>query len=279
VAVSLLAALAWSTSACTVINDLNRVQCATDTDCTQRGGSFAGTVCQASVCVAEPTWGCLGNVVWPPSSGGGRVTAKLVLSDLVTTAPLTNATARVCGKLDPDCATPVTSDLHSDADGILTVDLPKGFDGFLEINEPNMLSPTLYFFYPPLDSDRLAPYVPLVPPSAFFTLATQTSITIDVLKGAAIAIGYDCQKQTVAGLQYGIDDANETTIPFYMEKGLPSVTASESDISGQGGFVNVTPGVRTLSASVGASGAKVGKVSVIVRKSLITYTTMVPTPD
>jgi hypothetical protein len=277
--VSLLAVLTSSTSACTIINDLNRDQCATDTDCHQRGGSFADKVCRNSVCVPEPTWGCLGKVNWPPPVGTGKVTAKLVLTDLLTAAPETEATARSCAKRDTLCDSPIASDFHSDADGILTVELEKHFDGFLEITAPGKISPVLYFFYPPVDEDRTVPFVPLVSFEAYATLAKQVNTGIDFERGAAIALSYDCQGITAPGIQFSVDEADDTTLPFFMEKGLPSITATETDSSGQGGFINVKPGIRRLSASLRESGAHIGTVSVVVRKPNITYTTMVPTPD
>ena len=278
-AVSLLAALSSSTLACTVINDLSGEQCVTDTDCSRRGEAFAKTVCRTNVCVPDPTWGCLGKVTWPPPTGTGKVTARLVLTDLLTGAPVTDATARSCTKIDTQCMTPVASDFHSDAEGILPVELDKHFDGFLEISAPGKLNPILYFFYPPVDSDRTIPFVPLVPPEAYDQLAKQVGTGLLFTRGAAIALGYDCQGVTAPGIQYSIDDADESTLPFFMEKGLPSITATETDTSGQGGFVNVKPGIHRLSGSVRQSGAHIGTVSVVVRAPLITYTTMVPTPE
>jgi hypothetical protein len=284
-AVFLLAALTSSASACTIINDVDRVQCSTDNDCRKRGGAFAEAVCRNSVCVPDPTWGCLGKVDWTAPDGGGgggaggKVTARLVLTDLVTTAPVTDATARVCGKLDPECATPLATDFTSDAQGILAVELDKHFDGFLEISAPGKLSPTLYFFYPPVDSDRVVPYCPLVPPSAYNTLAMQLNATLWADRGAAIALSYDCSGVTAPGLEFGIDQSDEKTLPFFMEKGLPTITAIETDSSGQGGFVNVLPGIRRLTGTLRQTGTHVGTVTVVVRAPFITYTTMVPTPD
>lgn len=278
-AVPLLAALSLGLPGCTILNDLDREQCATDDDCRQRGGAFSEALCRNSVCVTDPTWGCLGNVTWPEPVTGGKVTATLHLSDLLTTEPITDATARVCAKRDTGCEQPVGSVLMSDENGLLTVELEKHFDGYLEINSPSTLSPLLYFFYPPVDADRDAPYVPLVPPLALIKLAMQTDATIKSDRGAAIAIGYDCSNVTAPGLQFTVDDEEEFKIPFFMEKGLPSLTAIETESTGQGGFINVKPGIRRLSATRRVNGAHVGTVSLLVRPGLITYTTLVPTPD
>jgi hypothetical protein len=202
--------------------------------------------------------------------GTGKVTAKLVLSDLLTGAPETEATARSCTKLDTLCDRPVASDFHSDADGVLAVELDKHFDGYLEISAPGKLSPVLYFFYPPVDEDRTIPFV---------QLAKQVNTGIDTTRGAAIALGYDCQGITAPGMQFSVDEADDNTLPFFMEKGLPSLTATETDSSGQGGFINVQPGSRLFTATLRESGAHIGTVSVLVRAPYITYTTMVPTPD
>ena len=282
VAVPLLAFLFLGAPACTVLNDLDREQCSSDDDCRQRGGAFAESLCRQSVCVTDPVWGCLGKVNWPEPTGGGKVTARLHLSDLLSTMPVTDATARVCTKLDTSCERPSATGLTSDSDGILAVELDKHFDGFLEISSPTTLSPLLYFFYPPLDADRDVPYVPLVPPAAFIQLAMQTQASIKFDRGAAIAISYDCSNATSPGLQFSVDrdeTKEDLKLPFFMEKGLPSLTATETDVSGQGGFINVDPGIRVLSGLRKSNGAHVGTVSLVVRPGLITYTTMVPTPD
>jgi hypothetical protein len=281
-AVPLLAFLFLGAPACTVLNDLDREQCSTDDDCRQRGGAFAESLCRQSVCVTDPVWGCLGKVNWPEPIAGGKVTARLHLEDLLTTVPITDATARMCSKLDTACEMPIAAGFTSDQEGILSVEMDKHFDGFIEISSPTTLSPLLYFFYPPVDQDRDIPYVPLVPPAAFFKLAEQTNAGIKFDRGAAIAISYDCSNATTPGLQFSVDrdeTKEDLKLPFFMEKGLPSLTAIETDVSGQGGFINVDPGIRRLSAARRQNGAHVGTVSVVVRPGLITYTTMVPTPD
>jgi hypothetical protein len=207
------------------------------------------------------------------------VTARLLLSDLLTGAPETEATAQSCAKRDTKCESPIATGFHSDADGVLTVELEKHFDGFLEISAPFKLSPILYFFYPPVDEDRTIPFVPLVSFEAYNELAKQVNTGIDLTRGAAIALGYDCQGITAPGLQFAVDEADDTTLPFFMEKGLPSLTATETDSSGQGGFINVKPGIRRFSGTLRETGAHIGTVSVVVRAPFITYTTMVPTPE
>ncbi len=279
VAVSLLAMLAWSMPACTVLADTNREQCATDSDCAQRGGAFSGSVCRNSVCVTDPMWGCIGNVQWPPTMGGGRVTARLMLTDLETGLPVQGAKANICQKIDTNCNNPVARDVTSDEMGVLAVEVDKGFEGFVEIaNEPTHTG-TLYFFYPPLTEDRHIPYCPLVPLSAFLSLGSQLGANLDVTRGAAIAIGYDCTGTTAAGLTYSIDEEDDATLLFFMQKGLPTITSKETEGSGQGGYVNVKPGIRRLTALLQETGKRVGEVSLVVRPGVLTYTQLVPTPD
>jgi hypothetical protein len=202
-----------------------------------------------------------------------------MLTDLETGLPVQGAKANICQKIDTHCNNPVARDVASDEMGVLAIEVDKGFEGFVEIaNEPTHTG-TLYFFYPPLTEDRHIPYCPLVPLSAFLSLGQQLGANLDVTRGAAIAIGYDCTGTTAAGLTYGIDEEDDATLLFFMQKGLPTITSKETEGSGQGGFVNVKPGIRRLTASLQETGKRIGEVSLVVRPGVLTYTQLVPTPD
>jgi len=91
-----------------------------------------------------------------------------------------------------------------------------------------------------------------------------TGGTMGIGLATALAFGRHGAHCTVTH-KWGSADEDEITTPFFMEKGLPSLTAVETDSSGQGGFVNVKPGIRRMSGALRQSGAHVGTVSVVVR--------------
>jgi hypothetical protein len=280
----LLAIIASSTAACSVLVDSGREQCSTDRDCQQRGGPFARSICANEVCMTEPKWGCVGSVVWPtppPTSTPDKVTARIALSNLLTSEVLVGANARVCGKLDPACDLPLQSNLLSDDAGVLTIQLNKFFDGYLEVkyaDAVNTMVNTMYYFNPPLDTDRTIPFIPLVPFSAFEVFGTQLKMAPRVDRGTVIGLTYDCQNVSAEGIELSTDDADEFTTPFYMVAGSPRIDATKTDKSGQGGVANVPVGARLVSGHRSDTGELIGIVSVQTRALWITYTSMLPSP-
>jgi len=307
----LLATVAWSVAGCSVLVDSGRQQCATDGDCQKRGGVFAKALCANSVCIPEcatdgdcqkrggvfakmlcansvcitdPKWGCVGSVVWPmvpPIASQEKVTVKLTLSDLLSGDLLAGATARVCGKLDPKCDNPIQSDLRSDNDGVLTVTLNKYFDGYFEIkySPPGAFYvDTMYFFNPPVDADRVIPFIPLVPAAALEVFGEQLKMKPLPDRGTVIGLGYDCQGNGAEGVQYSSDEGDDFTTAFYMVAGSPRLDATKTDKSGQGGVANVPVGARLISGRRADTNELIGTVSVQSRASQITYTSILPTP-
>ena len=276
----LLAVLASSGASCSVLVDADRQQCSTDGDCQKRGGAFSKALCRNSVCITDPQWGCVGSVVWPmvpPVASPEKVTAKLVLSNLLTGNVIAGATARVCTKLDPACLAPLQSDVMSDAEGVLTFTLNKFFEGFLEIKYPEMID-TMYYFNPPLDSDRVVPFVPLVPFTAFEVFGKELKMAPRFDRGTVIGLTYDCQGASAEGIELTADDQDEFTTAFYMVQGSPRIDATKTDKSGQGGVANVVVGPRLISGRRADTGELVGVVSVQTRALWITFTSVPPTP-
>jgi hypothetical protein len=283
----LLGAVAWSATGCSVLVDSSREQCATNGDCQKRGGVFAKALCSNSVCITDPIWGCVGSVKWPtppPVASPEKVTAKLSLSNLLTGDVIAGATARVCGKLDPGCDVPLQSNLQSAPDGVLTVSLNRYFDGYLEIKYEDLVNPTntavstMYYFNPPLDADRIVPFIPLVPYKAFETFGDQLKMTPRTDRGTVIGLTYDCQGASAEGIELSTDDADEFTTSFYMVAGSPRLDATKTDKSGQGGVANVPVGARLMSGRRADTSELIGVVSVQTRAVWITYTSMLPTP-
>jgi hypothetical protein len=274
------AGAALATLNCSALVDSERVQCVTDADCQNRGGDFAGSLCQDTVCITDPTWGCVGSVVWPsspPVPSPEKVNVKLALSNLLTKEVVVGATARVCGKLDPKCDSPLETDLRSDGDGILAVQVNKYFDGYFEISNPSMVD-TMYFFNPPVETERVVPFVPLVPPEALTVFGESLKMMPLFDRGTVIGLSYDCQGASAAGVQLSTDAADEHTAAFYMVAGYPSLEATQTDKSGQAGIANVVPGPRLISGRRADTGQTIGTVNVQARPVWITYTSILPTP-
>ncbi len=289
---------------CSLALSTSDEQCKTDGDCAARGGAFAGSVCRDRVCVAspvdaggteeappdvqqvDPTWGCLGSVTFP-TAVKPQVTVKVPFIDLVTKAPMTELTIKVCAKLDVSCTSPLGQPLTPDSKGVVTVpNVAAGFDGYLDVQSSQAppdgglpaVVPSLVFFNPPLVDDTTYATILMLTPATLAQLATTAGNTLDPSLGAAFYGAVDCQSKFAADVACTIDRTDPQTKGFFLVGGLPSETASSTDSSGYGGFINVPTGYIRLTATVHSTSKRIGETSVLVRPSTISYTFLVPSP-
>jgi hypothetical protein len=267
---------------CSAVVDSGRNQCATDLDCTERGGAFAGSKCVEKFCHSPNSdqagpWGCLGNVTWPATTPGTH-NVSVVVADIITNKPVAGLSARLCYKLDPTCLTPMVSDLVSDSEGRMGFTVPTGFDGFLESTGSEAF-PFSYFFYPPVTADRVVSNVPVLHPGALATFSALVGAELLPDRGHILARVYNCLGKTAEGIRYSTSGGDGSTVPFYMIAGMPSTRESATDSAGNGGLLNVPTGSATLIGTVVASGRTLGSpLSMVVRPGRISYTGMVPSP-
>ncbi len=200
----------------------------------------------------------------------------MVLTDIITTEPVPNLAMKLCRKLDTACDAPLQTDLVSDATGRVSFAISAGFDGYLESTSSGIM-PFLYFFYPPVTVDREIPAVPILQASAMSTFVDLAGAQLMPDRGHFLARAYNCLGQTTDGVSMSSPEGDAATIPFYMIKNFPTIKASATDSSGNGGLLNLHPGTATLSGKL-ADGSSIGVLSAMIRAGRITYTAMVPAP-
>jgi hypothetical protein len=271
----LVGAVALLATACSVLVEPDREQCSTNGDCRARGATFSGAVCLMSVCRPDPAWSCLGAVTWPVPEPH-KVTLSMTVRDLVTEAAAPDVSARLCHKLDVDCKDPVASDLRSDQDGVITAEVDAGFDGYVEVAAPGYM-PGLYFFYPPVQEGRMLTGLPLIRPAVLTGLAVASGQQVVPERGHVLLAAYNCQGQNAAGVRLTTEQGDNQTSGFYVVDKLPSITATATDSSGQGGFIDLPPGTVNVSGAL-SDDRQVAYLSVLVRAGQITFTSLVPSP-
>jgi hypothetical protein len=271
-----LASVALAHTACSVLVEPNRQQCAVDADCQGRGPDFEGALCVDAVCTPDPAWSCLGAVSWPPPKVA-RVTVTVQFRDIVTNDPLTGVAVNICRKFDYDCAQPIAAGLHPPESGDLAFQVDAGFDGFLEMNMAGSL-PGLFFFYPPVNEDRVIVGLPLLSPALLGQVSALSGKAYKPEKGVALVGAMDCRNLPAQGVHIWSTDADMDTTAFYVIKKIPSSTAMVTDISGEGGLINLKPGSVALTGTL-QDGRSIGTVTVVVRPMGITYTSVVPSPN
>lgn len=268
-----LAAGFLASSGCSVLVKTDAEQCDVDADCEGRGADFAGTVCQEHVCQdkPDPKWGCLGHV--EPRKGGSMVTTSIQLVDLVSGAPAKNVTVKLCSKYDPPCNSPLGAP-EVGADGFVSATVASDFQGYFDIQSSSYL-PALTFIDPEVAASN--PVVQLVSEGVVDTLASGVGVTRDPMAGLVLSRTADCQSKASAGVSISIfPSAKETA--FYLIASGVSPGATATDNSGDSGFINVTPGTPTITATRGQGGQVIGKVTTLVRAGAVTYQLLPPTP-
>ncbi|MFO0586961.1 MAG: hypothetical protein U0441_05455 [Polyangiaceae bacterium] len=271
----LILGCSWASSGCSVaLGDLDEVQCKTDEDCTARGGEFADSVCKDGLCTekpVDPKWGCIGHV--PAPTAGHTDTLTVKLTDLINPAPPTNLTLRLCNKYDVTCAAPLGTP-KMDADGNVTVMLPSDIEAYLEITSPDYES-TIAFLDHTVQNDNSS--VQLVPAGLAKTLAQNAGVQVDDTKGIVLLRTADCTGGATAGASVTLFPSDMET-RFYTIQNAVTADATQTDLAGNAGFVNVTPGTVTITGTVGPSGPEYGSVKTLIRAAWMTYQIVPPTP-
>lgn len=291
-----------TTLACGVILDTNLEQCVADGDCASRG--FLESTCVQRVCVAprstaeagappdpliaDPIWGCLGNVKWASEDFGKRLNSRQRFVRLLSEEPITGMSVRACGPFDPECTAAVTSST-TDADGYTNLSLNMGFQGFLDVKAPSTfpgMAPSLIYIVPPIAKDdptdlviptALTPHL-----ASFFELdliVGQVDSRVDPALGHLLAIALDCQGNPATGVTLRASVRDKQTIGYYTETtGLPSPISVETSLRGEAGFINLPTGIVTLETTVNPRSKRGGRYTVLVKAAHITYLSMAPSP-
>lgn len=260
-------------SGCSVITDSERVQCSTNADCVARGAAFAGTECRNSFCEAASGWACLDGPA-PPEPTGSGFTVSFLTRETVSQQPLVGLKAKLCRKLDVECADAGTV-ATSDSQGIVTLKVAPGFDGYVRFDDEKTV-PGLFFFNPPVAQDLSNISISLSSFETVAGLAALTGATQSIDRGIVLLSVVDCTGAPAAGVALSSDSDDPQERTFYSANGFPSATATETGMDGYGGLVNVSPGPTTLSASLVNGGRRLDRVTVLVQAGAQSMTTLVP---
>ena len=275
-----LAAWLLGGAGCSLALATDAEQCNVDSDCTARGSAFANTVCTANVCVPppDPKWGCVGSVA--PLMAGGMTSFTMAFQNLVTMVPITSdLTIQLCSKLDPTCAAHLTtSPLSVDAKGDVSVTVASDFDGYLDITDTSgTYVESLVFVDVVAVAKNSLTY--LVPKNAEMGLAANAMVPLDPTGALVLVQTVDCTEGRTAGASVSMAPVGSETAFYVIANSLlPTPTATETDVSGNAGFVNVmAPQTVTLTGTIALSSKEYGKVTTLVRPGTVTYQILRPT--
>ena len=296
---SLVAAVAALSGACSLLLATDSVQCSTDADCVSHG--LLGSTCARNVCVAaadsgladsvpdtgpvDPKWGCLGHIAkYPPMDPSTTVHVVQRFVDLSLEKPIQGIGLKACPAFG-DCSTPFFSGT-TDADGLVNVAIPKYFVGYLDISSPpgGDMIPALQYFTAPPDKDLLT-----IPPALSSShmvakgdlAALQALVHANNDPSAGFVFGSvnDCTGTPAAGVSISVGTKGINTVTYYTDSSrLPSDTLTETSERSECGFANLPPGTVTITATANAVSKKIGSYTIRVKAGVITHLPMSPTP-
>ncbi len=261
----------WTlTTSCTLAIESDRVQCETDAEC----AAYPDSVCSESICQPAPQWACL-DAPQPQVSTGARHSVSFVVQNIITMMPIPGVSAHLCRKIDVTCEKPISETLVTDATGQLTFTVDDGFDGYANFEGADIIR-GLYFFNPPVTTDRPAASISIGSAMVMGVLATTVGTKQQPNRAITLVGVSDCTGAPAAGVVLTAEGADPDSVPYYSKDNLPSGAATATDSAGYGGLVNANPGSITFKATLAGSGREVGQVTLLTREDSITYGSIVP---
>lgn len=231
------------------------------------------------------------------------------------TLPVSGLHARVCDKLDVGCLSPREANIQDKGGLVeFTVPTgPRGFDGYLEVS-PTLAAcydrkvfgdaaaaglicqlapdcdpaaptdacnvpiyfPVLWFFNPPVVADVETPIPLQLYPSASLPLVLNAAGgTIAPGTGSVFMTVVDCDGKPASGVSLQIAEHGDVADALYFDSGVLSNTATETDASGIGGFIQIPPGFVEITG-INRDGVPVAKVGVQSNPDFVTFTVLAP---
>ena len=279
-----LALVAFSVTGCLLTLDSDRVQCKVDEDCVAHGLENATCDTTDNVCVEaeDLVWGCVGNVEWDMATSDPLV-LNARFRRLSDESPVEGAPAKLCGPLDAECTDPLDTGT-TDSNGELSLTGYYGFRGYTLVEPPpsypNMAPAILWASPPRFDEVAVEDIQPahLTAVEVVSGIGLLLGVSVNPDAGHIFGLTGDWNQQPISNVTLRSEVVATDTEQYYFDGSLPSKTATETDASGLGGFINVPAGLVTITATSLDVG-RLGSATVLVKPGHITYLGIGPTPN
>jgi hypothetical protein len=238
-------------------------------------------------------WSCLGQVSLDLPTKP-TLTWQLQPLDALSGATFGNLQVQECSMMDVTCSPALFIGVTDPTTGIATVSAvasTNGFDGFWEFQASGYV-PSLVFSNVPIINDAQIATGPAWNTSDLKTALGTLGSGWDMTKGIVAFQAFDCNspalhqnytltaKQLAGTLAMGvtmsIDPSGGTA--SYLAGKTYSTSAMQTDKSGQGVIVDVPEGWVTLTATLAATGQKIGTGRVYAKAGAVSSITMSPSP-
>jgi hypothetical protein len=249
-------------------------ECKVEADCVARGPEYQGGKCFENQCRPNPRFRCE-----RPSVEGNFTPVQLstLVRDSLSLSPLKRVPAKVCQKLDLECATPVAETMTGD-DGILRFTVPANFSGYLRV-EASSYMPAIYAIPAALPKDGVLQPFPLLKSGVIAdALAWALGSSLDRTRGHLMLISEDCMGTALAGVSFSSPQKDSRTVQFYVRDLLPSTDATSTGEVGNGGYLNFPAGAAVITVSDNPRSLRLATVSIVVKPGFVTVSYIRPDP-
>lgn len=264
---------------CSLLSDVERMQCREDKDCQQPGSPLLRGQCVVGLCEEAENWQCLGDdadaQLTPRAQDGERIVVSLSLVRMdVTADPDASVEVSLCLRADVSCEVPVEH-FEQSRQAPVRVSIAPEFEGYLRIGG-NELVPTFYLLEPPYARVTSLPNAELISPELLGERFEDLSL--DSVQGSGVLklSSQDCWGRPASGVEYVLQGVSSDTGSFYEIAGQPSLEATRPDAPGEGGFLALPPGLVSVSAVTRSGGPSLGGREIRVRRGSISYAQLGP---
>ncbi|HTV24502.1 MAG TPA: hypothetical protein VMG12_37685 [Polyangiaceae bacterium] len=266
-----LAVLIGTAGGCSLVVDGSTKQCSTTLDCQVRGLDFAEARCIDNLCQPDPTWSCVDGLEAPPAQTA--VSAGIQVTNLLDQSGFADVHATLYASLDITLSTPV-ADAYTGEDGRAQLSVPAGFDGFVMLENVDLIEPVVFYPNLPVTAQTGLGQVFAARPGGSAGLINLIGEVPQAGRGLALMAVQDCNDTGGNGASFQFEGEVQGSTPFYAFNGVASSSARTLDTTGQGGIVNVRPGVIGVDLRWGDK--TVSSASVLIRADTVTQFTMLP---
>jgi hypothetical protein len=205
-------------------------------------------------CEGRTQLACTQDYAWPTQLGGNTVALHLRFVEGLAGKPQTGMRVRACQQENPLECLALTDWQTVSKDG--AVDLEVGlslgsFSGYLELEGGGLYPSLLRFGWPILR--EMVTNVTVVSRGSVEPLLNSSLVNVDPMLGLLQMRMFGCTGLPTRDVSFSVDGPNKETLVWYTAGTdiSPNFMVGVTGDRGAGGIINVAPGARRLSASVG----------------------------
>ncbi|MBV1859841.1 MAG: hypothetical protein KUG77_15625, partial [Nannocystaceae bacterium] len=214
--------------------------------------------------------------VAPPAWIPGVASVQFTVVEFPAAVPLGGLTLEVCDLADIDCTTPADSAMTSAA-GEVEVAVSTEASSYFQVTGEGVVDSLFFRRNVPPPSDPYITELGALSPGTLGAFIALTGAQDDAMRGHLIVTARDCDEALAEGVVIEVDTADEAATVAYLDGGLPSTEATQTDESGRAGVLNLPAGPTVVTTRVAQTGAVIGVRTIFVRPDQLSLVGMIPT--